>query len=109
MDFAGVSADVMTDIIVPSLASKKKFGVQGSREEMEKAAKDFESVFMAQMLKPMWEGMETDPVFGGGPGEDVMRDLLVQEYGKSMTAADEFGLSQAVMEEMIKMQEKAAL
>ena len=71
---------------------------------MEKASKDFEAVFMAQMLKPMWAGMETDPMFGGGPGEDAFRDLLVQEYGKSMTSVDNYGLSNAVMDELLRLQ-----
>lgn len=75
-------------------------------KKLEQASRDFESVFMAQMLKPMWEGVETDPVFGGGPGEDFMRDLLIQEYGKAMASADNYGLSNAVMKEMVKLQNK---
>ncbi|MDD3182259.1 MAG: rod-binding protein [Alphaproteobacteria bacterium] len=77
------------------------------KEKLEKIAKDFESVFMAQMLKPMWEGVDTDGLFGGGPGEDVMKDLLVQEYGKSMVRNDQHGLSPAIMDAMIRMQEAA--
>lgn len=84
-------------------------GMKGlkSREKLEQAARDFEAVFMAQMLKPMWEGIEIDPVFGGGTGEEVMRDMLLQEYGKAMISSDNYGLSTAVMNEMIKMQNQA--
>lgn len=78
-----------------------------SRAHIAAAAKDFEAVFMSQMLKPMWAGVETDPVFGGGAGEDVMRDMLIQEYGKSMAEADHYGLADAVMKEMISLQEKS--
>lgn len=78
-----------------------------STDQLDKTANDFESVFMAQMLKPMWDGVETDAMFGGGPGEDVMKDLLVQEYGKSMARDDTSGLSTAIKDAMIRMQEIA--
>ncbi|HAX92140.1 MAG TPA: hypothetical protein DCY07_08060 [Rhodospirillaceae bacterium] len=76
-----------------------------TKAEMARAAKEFEAVFMAQMLKPMWEGVETNGMFGGGHGEDVMRDMLVQEYGKSMVQGTDYGLSTAIMDTMIRMQE----
>ncbi len=78
-----------------------------SKVGFEKTAKDFEAVFMAQMLKPMWEGIETDGMFGGGAGENVMKDLLVQEYGKAMAQGMNTGLSDDVTKAMIQMQEKA--
>lgn len=96
------------ELITTNVAPQATLG-DGSRASLEKAAKDFEAVFMSQMLKPMWEGMETDPMFGGGPGEDAFRDMLVQEYGKSMATVDNFGLSHAVMDEMVRLQEKMDL
>lgn len=71
------------------------------------AAKDFESMFMAQMLQPMMASVEVDGMFGGGHGEEAMRGLLVQEYGKAMAAGSGSGLSDAVQREMLRMQEKA--
>lgn len=104
MEPVGQQIDVLST--VPSvMAGGRMKGA--SREQMAQKAKEFEEVFMAQMLKPMWEGVETDPVFGGGAGEDVMRDLLVQEYGKAMAQADNFGLSGAVLTTMIQIQEQA--
>ncbi len=78
-----------------------------SQAGIEKTAKEFEAVFMAQMLKPMWEGLEVNGMFGGGAGEDVMKDLLVQEYGKAMAQGMNTGLSDDVTRAMIQMQEKA--
>jgi Rod binding domain-containing protein len=78
-----------------------------SKTAFDKTAKDFESVFMAQMLKPMWEGIETDGMFGGGAGEDVMKDLLVQEYGKAMAQGMNSGLTGSITRAMIQMQEHA--
>ncbi len=115
MEFATipVSMDVMSQTVNPSLSAAKRqvatAAENGTNKEMEAAAKDFESVFMAQMLKPMWEGVETNSMFGGGIGEDVMRDFLVQEYGKSMAHADGFGISQSVMAELMEIQSKTTM
>jgi len=72
--------------------------------KMTKAAKDFEAMFMSQMLQPMFEGLEVDGSFGGGHGEETMRGFLVQEYGKAMATGTDFGLSDAVKSEMIRLQ-----
>jgi Rod binding domain-containing protein len=68
------------------------------------AAKDFEAMFMAQMLQPMFEGVEVNEMFGGGHGEEMMRGILIQEYGKAMAAGGGFGLADSVKAEMIRMQ-----
>jgi peptidoglycan hydrolase FlgJ len=68
------------------------------------AAKDFEAMFMAQMLQPMWEGVGDDNVFGGGHGEEMMRGFLTQEYGKAMAKGSNSGLSDAIQSEIIRLQ-----
>ncbi|MGE0108710.1 MAG: rod-binding protein [Bdellovibrionales bacterium] len=93
-----IQAAAVSENVVPS----------GNNEALQKTAKDFEAVFMGQMLKPMWEGLEADSMFGGGAGEEAFRDLLVQEYGKSMAEADGLGLSDMLMHEVLKLQEQAA-
>lgn len=101
MDALVSNVDVMKS--TPATTGKKGM----TKEKLEQTAKDFEAVFMAQMIKPMWEGIETDGMFGGGAGEDAMRDLLVQEYGKAMVRNDKYGLSPAIMDAMIRMQQQA--
>ena len=99
---------IVPDVSVLGSAQTSSFNRKGiNLEKAEKAAKDFEAVFMAQMLKPMFEGVKTDGLFGGGVGEDSMRDLLLQEYGKSMVRGDQYGLAPAVMDAMIRMQNQA--
>ena len=77
-------------------------------DQFDKAAKDFEAVFWAQMLKPMFEDIKTDGPFGGGKGEAFMRDLMIQEYGKAMVRDDGFGLSGVIRDQMIQLQEIAS-
>src|SRR3712207_1187550 len=52
-----------------------------------KAAEEFEGQFMAEMLKHMFSGIETDGPFGGGHAEETFRSLLVDQYGKQVTRA----------------------
>ena len=68
-------------------------------------AQDFEAVFLSQMLKPMFEGIETDGMFGGGQGEEMWRSLMVDEYGKSIAKQGGIGIADAVMRTMLEMQE----
>lgn len=71
------------------------------------AAEDFEAVFLAQMLGPIFDSLETDGMFGGGSSEKIYRSLLVQEYGKSIAKTGGIGISAAVQREILKLQEVA--
>ena len=75
-----------------------------NREDIQAAAQDFEAVFIAQMIKPMFEGLETDNMFGGGKGEEIFRGLMIEEYGKSMAARDVTGIQTQVANKLIELQ-----
>lgn len=96
-DVAIAQAQAMTGAV--------KFSGRSSLEAIDQKSKEFEGVFMSQMLQPMFEGLKVDPLFGGGHGEEVMRSFLVQEYGKAMSARGGFGVAAAVKNAMIKAQE----
>jgi Rod binding domain-containing protein len=53
----------------------------------------------------MFDGISTDGEFGGGEGEAMFRPLLLDEYGKQLTAQGGFGLSQAVTRQLLQAQE----
>lgn len=76
-----------------------------TRAKLRTAANDFESQFVSQMVGQMFEGVEVDETFGGGHGEEMFRSLLVQEYGKSVTARGGFGLADQVYRELLRAQE----
>ncbi|MBL4615581.1 MAG: rod-binding protein [Magnetovibrio sp.] len=76
-----------------------------SLSKLRETAQDFEAVFLSQMMKPMFEGIQTDGPFGGGQAEQMYRDLMVDEYGKSIAKAGGIGIADAVFKEMLKMQE----
>jgi Rod binding domain-containing protein len=71
------------------------------------AAQEFEAVLISEMIKPMFEGIETSAPFGGGKGEEVFRGMMIQEYGKMLSKNGGIGMSSQIREQMIKMQEEA--
>ncbi len=76
-------------------------------EKAEEAAKEFEAVFIAEMMKPMFEGISTDGQFGGGKGEEIFRGMLLQEYGNLMAQTGAVGIASEVKNAMIQMQNEA--
>ncbi len=73
--------------------------------KIKETAQEFEAVFVSEMLRPMFDSIKTSEMFGGGNSEKVYRDMQVEEYGKAIAKAGGIGLADAVMREMIKMQE----
>jgi Rod binding domain-containing protein len=72
-----------------------------------KVAEQFEGVLMSQMLNEMFEGIKTDGMFGGGPGEEMFRSLMVDEYGKQIAKQGGMGLTHAITKQLLSHQEMA--
>ena len=70
-----------------------------------KVSKQFEGVLISQMLNDMFEGVSTGGMFGGGPGEEMFRSLMIDEYGKQVAAQGGLGLSDHITRELLKRQE----
>ena len=77
-------------------------------DQLRKVAEDFEAVFIAQMLQPMFQNMGAEEPFGGGESAKMWRSMQVEEYGKAITQAGGIGMTDAVLKEMIKLQEMKA-
>lgn len=72
---------------------------------MRDTAEAFEASFLAQMLKPMFEGLSTEAPFGGGEAEGTWRGFLVEAMAKQTVRAGGIGLADRVVAQMLKMQE----
>jgi Rod binding domain-containing protein len=107
----GVDVTVLQEQVQASkaktAAGKIGAAAQGQKvpEGIKQAGEDFESMFIAQLLKPMFKGIETDSMFGGGPGEDVYKEMMVEEYGKAISRAGGIGIAEEVQSELLKLQE----
>lgn len=87
---------------LPRLGGGGNLDIRKARE----TAQEFEAVFLAEMFKPMFENIDAAEPFGGGTGEDIWQDLQTQEYGKAVAKAGGIGIADAVLRQMIKMQEE---
>ena len=75
-----------------------------STDAAQAAARDFEAFFVTQMMQYMFAGVEQDPLFGGGPGEEMFKSLLLQEYGTEIARTGGIGLADQVVRELIEIQ-----
>jgi Rod binding domain-containing protein len=76
-------------------------------DAIEKSAKEFEGMFLSEMVSHMFDTVAVDPMFGGGEGEETWRGMLVDEYSKHIVQNGGIGLSDAIKIQMIQMQEAA--
>lgn len=96
---------VQTASPVPAVGSSIS---DATRARIARTAEDFEVSFMSQMLKPMFEGLSTEAPFGGGDAEATWRGFLIDAMAKKVVQAGGVGVTDAVMSEMLKMQEGRA-
>ena len=82
------------------------YAPKGDTRAMDKAARDFEAVFVGQMLEQMWsETGSAEGAFSGGNGEKVFRSLMIQSVGQQIANNGGIGLAPAIKREMLRMQE----
>lgn len=71
-----------------------------------KAARDFEALALGQLLRPMFQTIDSpDGLFGGGEGEETWRPMLVDAIAKHISAAGGLGLAAPVYAQMLRAQE----
>jgi flagellar protein FlgJ len=83
---------------------------QGSTDNgknIDAVSKDFEAVFLTQMMGAMFEGDDFNAYFGGGVSGDVYKSYLLNELGKNVAQAGGIGIAASVKSELLKLQEAA--
>ncbi len=93
----------MISMLQPSAANP----TAASRDRIEAAARQFESLALTELLSPMFATVDTSKgLFGGGDGEAAWKPLMVAELAKHIAAHGGLGLARPVMDQMIRIQEK---
>ncbi|MEZ5939254.1 MAG: rod-binding protein [Hyphomonadaceae bacterium] len=82
----------------------KKIAGLETREQAAGVAKEFERMFLAEMLQPMFEGLKTDGPFGGGTAEAMFRPMMIDQYADAISQAGGVGIADAVMTEILRLQ-----
>ena len=65
---------------------------------------DFEAMFLNSMFQQMFSGVGQGP-FSGGPGANIWRSFLTDEYSKSFVKAGGIGIGAQVTRELLAQQE----
>lgn len=80
-----------------------------AQAELRRAAEEFESVFLSEMLAPMFEGLDTDGLGGGGMGEQIFRPMLVERYAEAISRSGGVGIADSIVRELIRLQETVTI
>ena len=75
------------------------------QEAARKAAEQFESVFMSQVLDSVFTGVNPGALFGGGSSEKIYRSMMNEQIANHMARSGGVGIASAVYKELIKLQE----
>ncbi len=74
-------------------------------DDVHEAAETFEAFVLGQFVEIMFQGVDDDPLFGGGQGAAVYRSLLHREYANHMAASGGIGIADQVAAELLRAQE----
>lgn len=69
-------------------------------EKLKAVSKDFESIFVNQMLSTMRESVTKGDFIPESSGERIFRGMLDQEYSKQMADRGEFGLARSIYDQL---------
>ncbi len=74
------------------------------QDEIRRVAAEFETIFIGQMLAPMFAGLKTDGLGGGGAGEEMFRPMLIERYAEALSRAGGVGIADSIVAELTRMQ-----
>jgi peptidoglycan hydrolase FlgJ len=70
------------------------------------AARDFETMALGELLRPMFETVDSKPgLFGGGEVEKMWKPMLVDEIARQAAATGVLGLAAPIHDAMLRMSE----
>ena len=90
----------------PALMTMEKPSPDIDMEKIEASAKEFEAMFVSEMLKPMFDGIEVNETFGGGKTEEIFNGFMREEYGKMISQSGQFGIADQVKQQLIELQSR---
>jgi peptidoglycan hydrolase FlgJ len=79
-------------------------------EQIDETAREFEAVFLSQMLQHMFAEVDLNPMSEEkSPGDDIYKSMLIDEYAKILAQTGGIGVADFVKREMIALQEMQPL
>ncbi len=92
----------MIDAIGPPVLSPGSPATEAALKDkaMREAAKEFEAVFLAEMLSHT-SLADTSETFGGGAGEDAFGSMMTREWANQLTERGGIGLSETIYQALV--------
>lgn len=73
-------------------------------EDPARAAREFETFFLAHALSLLQADISVEAPFGGGPGEQAFRSFLIDEQARAIVDNGGIGLADAVRRDLLALQ-----
>lgn len=83
---------------------ERKPVVKSEDERLRQACKDFESVFVAQMLKGMRSTVQSSDLFGSQKEEAMFRDMLDDEIARAASEQKGMGIADMLYKQLSRAQ-----
>jgi flagellar protein FlgJ len=80
-------------------------GKSMNHAQIEQTAKDFESMFVSQMLEQMFGDSIGTELFGDEDTSEVYKSMMMEQYGKQIASSGGIGIADYVKRELIRLQE----
>jgi flagellar protein FlgJ len=101
---AAATAPTLTPAAAAALSGIDPKAAASHGAKARAVAEDFESVFLNSMFQQMFASVGQGP-FSGGPGANIWRSFLTEEYSKSFVKAGGIGIADEVQRALLAQQE----
>ncbi len=77
-----------------------------AQAKIRKTAEEFETMYLENMLQQVFpQDSGEGPIGNNGPGSDVWRGMLVNEYARGVSKSGGLGIADTIYRQMLQMQE----
>jgi peptidoglycan hydrolase FlgJ len=84
----------------PTAGSRRNAGTPGTPGTLREAAQEFESLFIAQMMKSMRGTVPQSGLMGSDSGQGIFREMLDQELSRQIAFAGGFGIGDMLYQQL---------
>mgnify|MGYP003960703329 CR=1 FL=1 len=92
----------LTDKTIDGLRRQSEFGKEGSEAEMEKVARDFESVFINKLFESMRKAIPKSDLLQSS-SMDMFQSMMDQEMAKELGKQKGMGMGEMVYNDLSRM------
>ena len=69
---------------------------------LRKQSIELESVLISKMIEPMFPDGKESGLYGGGHGSDIFRQMVIDQYSKTLAESNTLGLAENIEKDLKK-------